>query len=60
MKDILERLKSPVIWIAFLTCSYTFIEMTDFSDPKEIVLGAITLLITFFSALNNPTDRDNM
>ena len=60
MKDILERLKSPVVWVAVLTALYTYLEVADFSSPRKIVLAVIGILIVVFSALNNPTDRDHM
>lgn len=60
MKTFLERLKSPVVWVAVLTAIYTHIELADFSSPRSIVLAVLGILIAGFSALNNPTDRDNM
>ena len=60
MKDFLERLKSPVVWVATLTAAYTYIEVTDFATVREYILVSLGILIALFSALNNPTDRDNM
>lgn len=60
MREIVERLKSPVVWVAVLTALYTYVEVADFSSPRNIVLAVLGILITAFSALNNPTDRDNM
>lgn len=60
MTDILERLKSPVVWVAVLMSLYTYIEVADFSTPRGIILSVLGILIAAFSALNNPTDRDKM
>ena len=60
MKTFLERLKSPVVWVSVLTAIYTYVEVADFSSPRSIVLAVLGILIAAFSALNNPTDRDNM
>ena len=51
-----ERLASPVVWVAILTAIYTYVEMCDFSSPKEIALGILGILIAALGALNNPTD----
>ena len=60
MKDILERLKSPVVWVSVLTAVYIHLETADFSTPRNIILASLGILIAAFSALNNPTDRDHM
>lgn len=60
MKTFLERLKSPVVWVAMLTSLYAYIEIADFSTPRNIALAALGILIAIFGALNNPTDRDNI
>lgn len=60
MRKFCERLKSPVVWVAVLTAVYTYVEIADFSSPRAIVLAVLGVLIAAFSALNNPTDRDNM
>ena len=60
MRNLGERLKSPVVWVSVLTAIYTYVEIADFSSPRAIVLAVLGVLIAAFSALNNPTDRDNM
>lgn len=60
MKQFCERLKSPVVWVSVLTAIYTYVEIADFSSLRAIVLAVLGVLIAAFSALNNPTDRDNM
>lgn len=55
-----ERLKSPVVIVAVLYAIYQYVEVTDFTNWRATVLGAIGIAITTFSALNNPTDRDHM
>lgn len=52
-----ERLTSPIVWVAVLTAVYTYVEVSDFSDPKHIALAIIGTLIAAFSALNNPADK---
>lgn len=57
---MLERLKSPVVWVTALIAVYTYLETADFSTARNIVLSVLGILIAVFGALNNPTDRDNM
>ena len=56
---ILKRLSSPVIWLAFLNAFYIAVEQGDFSNPRTALLAIISALVSLFTALNNPTDRDN-
>lgn len=51
-----ERLASPVVWVAVLTAVYTYVEVCNFNNPKEIALGVLGILIAALGALNNPTD----
>ena len=60
MKTFFERFKSPVVWVAMLTSLYAYIEVADFSTPRNIVLATLGILIAIFGAVNNPTDRDNI
>lgn len=55
-----ERLASPVVWVAILTAIYTYVEVCDFSSPKDIALAVIGIMIAAFSALNNPTNVDRI
>ena len=59
LRIILKRLSSPVIWLAFLNAFYIAVEQGDFSNPKTALLAIISALVSLFTALNNPTDRDN-
>lgn len=56
---VLKRLSSPVIWLAFLNAFYIAVEQGDFSNPRTALLAIISALVSLFTALNNPTDRDN-
>ena len=55
-KAFWERLASPVVWVAILTAIYTYVEVADFSSPREIALAVLGILIAALGALNNPTD----
>ena len=57
---ILNRFKSPVVWAVALTSIYTYIETSDFSTIKGIVLAILGIMIAIFGAVNNPTDRDHV
>ena len=52
-----ERLASPVVWVSILTAIYTYVEVADFSSPREIALAVLGILIAVLGALNNPTDE---
>lgn len=60
MKQFCERFKSPVVIGVVLYGLYQFVEVTDFTCWRTVVLGALGVAISIFGALNNPTDRDNM
>lgn len=60
MKNILERLKSPVVWAVALTAVYTYIEAADLGTVKGIILCVVGSAAAVFGAINNPTDRDHM
>ena len=55
-----ERLASPVVWVAILTAVYTYVEIADFSSPREIALAVLGILIAALSALNNPQNVDRI
>lgn len=61
MKDILERLKSPVIWVQTISIVAGVIVFFAPSIEEEIkiVVGAVVALIQLFAGLNNPTDKEN-
>ena len=59
MKDILNRIKSPVV-IAQLVTILGSLFVTIFPDKKSLVdeiVYAITVIVNIFSGLNNPTDK---
>lgn len=62
MKEILKRLKSPVVWSVFLTTLYAQLELwqNTATSGKDIVLGILIIVVATFGAINNPTDRDSM
>lgn len=62
MKNIAERLKSPVVWSAVLTVIYAQLEMLqeNGADLKSILLSLMIVLCSAFSALNDPTNRDGI
>jgi hypothetical protein len=62
MKNILERLKSPVVWGAVILVAQerlNILEQTGFTW-QNVLISAGVILLTAFAALNNPTDRDSM
>lgn len=61
MKDLLKRLKSPVV-IAQLVTILGSIVVTLYPDKKGIVdeiVYAITVIVNIFAGLNNPSDSKN-
>ena len=60
--NILERLKSPVVWGAVIIVvqeRLTILEQTGFTWQNILISGCV-ILLTMFAALNNPADRDSM
>lgn len=60
--NILERLKSPVVWGAVILVAQerlNVLEQTGFSW-QNVLISAGVILLTAFAALNNPADRDRM
>jgi uncharacterized membrane protein len=58
---MIERLKSPVVWVQVLSIIAGAIIFFAPSVEEEIkiVVGSIIALINLFAGLNNPTDREN-
>ena len=59
MKEILNRLKSPVVIIQIIT---TIVGVIVFFLPNQeqniqIVSGAIVAIVNLFAGVNNPTDK---
>ena len=61
MKDILERLKSPVIWVQAISiiAGVVVFFAPSIEEEIKIVVGAVVALIQLFAGLNNPSDREN-
>ena len=61
MKEILNRLKSPVIWTQVVSIiGSTIVTLRpEFSNEVKTIVWAITAIINLFAGLNNPTDRNN-
>lgn len=60
--NILERLKSPVVWGAVILVAQerlNILEQTGFTW-QNVLISAGVILLTVFAALNNPTDRNKM
>lgn len=61
MKEILERLKSPVVIVQIIT---TIVGVVIFFLPNQteaiqIVSGAIVAIVNLFAGINNPLDKQN-
>lgn len=61
MKDILNRLKSPVIWVQAISiiAGVVVFFAPSIEEEIKIVVGAVVALIQLFAGLNNPSDREN-
>ncbi len=62
MKNLSERLKSPVVWSGVLTVMYAQLELLqeNGADLKNVVLSLMIVLCAAFSAINDPTNRDGI
>lgn len=62
MKDLGERLKSPVVWSVVLSAAYAQTELLQTTECslKQVVLGILLIILSAFGAINNPKDRDAM
>ncbi len=61
MKQIFDRLKSPVVLIELIAIFETFLITVnpDLSVEYKALAGLMTSIITLFAGLNNPSDKDN-
>lgn len=59
MKEIFERLKSPVVLIEIVTIVSNLIVVLHpaIETEAKAVVTALTAIIAVFAGLNNPTDR---
>jgi len=60
MKDILKRLKSPVVQIQLISILVGAIIYfaPEFSDQVKVISTSIVGIINILSGLNNPTDTE--
>ena len=60
MKKIVNRLKSPVVWISVISqiALIAAIFNPDISDSVKIIGGAVVEVLTLFGILNNPENKD--
>ena len=60
MKKILQRLKSPVVWISVISqiALIAAIFNPDISDNVKLIGGAVVEVLTLFGILNNPENRE--
>lgn len=58
---MIERLKSPVIWIQALSiiAGVVVFFVPGIEETIRIIVGAVIALINLFAGLNDPTDRDS-
>jgi len=60
MKKILQRLKSPVVWISVISqiALIAAIFNPDLSDNVKLIGGAVVEVLTLFGIFNNPENRE--
>ena len=60
MKKILQRLKSPVVWISVISqiALIAAIFNPDVSDNVKLIGSAVVEVLTLFGILNNPENRE--
>lgn len=60
MKKIIQRLKSPVVWISVISQIALIVAIfnPDITDSVKIVGGAVVELLTLFGILNNPENKE--
>jgi len=61
MKEILNRLKSPVVIAQIITIIGALIVALDPNTQEMVdkIVYAITVIVNVLSGLNNPTDKEN-
>lgn len=61
MKNILKRLKSPVVLIQLITIVGTIIVLLipEFNETVEKIISSLAVIINILAGLNNPTDKVN-
>lgn len=61
MKEILKRLKSPVVIIQLVSIIASLIVaiVPEFQGTMDKIVYSITVIINVFAGVNNPTDQNN-
>ena len=61
MKNILERFKSPVVIAQIISILGALVVaiMPEFNDTVEKIVYALTIIVSVFAGVNNPTDKEN-
>ena len=61
MKEIINRFKSPVVWVQIISIIATLIVAVhpEFNDTVEKIVYSLTILINIFSGVNDPTNRNS-
>ena len=61
MKEILKRLKSPVIIAQLISIIASLIVtvVPEFQGTMDKIVYSITVIINVFAGINNPTDTQN-
>lgn len=57
MKDIIKRLKSPVLWVAILGLIYSTVLVPTYPQLPEWT-SIVGYILTIFGIANNPTDKN--
>ncbi len=60
MKKIIQRLKSPVVWISVISQVALIVAIfnPDITDSVKTIGGVLVELLTLFGILNNPENRE--
>lgn len=61
MKEILKRLKSPVVIVQLVSIIASLIVtlVPEFQGIMDKIVYSITVIINVFAGVNNPTDQKN-
>ena len=60
MKKVIQRLKSPVVWLAVVSQIALIVAIfnPDITDTVKAVGGIVVEIFTVFGILNNPENRE--
>ena len=58
MKEIQNRLKSPVLWISIIGLIYSMVILPSYPELPEWT-SIVGFILGVFGIANNPTDRNN-